>query len=322
MGAGIAGLGACRELTKAGIECVVFEKSKAYGGRCATRRIEGYTFDTGATSIAPRGKSLEPVMLEQLDRSDLVRIEAPIYVHEGLRISAGDAAKNRIERYTYSSGNTKLAKLLADGADIRFETKVETLEKGTKGRTRIAGEAFDFVVLTPPAPQSMELLATIGEFRPLGNVAYRPCLSVLLGYRLAAPSQAYCAVIEIEQRHPLTWLSLESVKSPNRAPEGATAIVAQMSPQFSAMHFDDNDQEIVDATLVYVARLYGKEWLSPEVSGVKKWRYSQPELTAMFDSVNAPIARIVVAGDSVAGGRVEYAYESGRRSAEHILRLI
>jgi predicted NAD/FAD-dependent oxidoreductase len=51
------------------------------------------------------------------------------------------------------------------------------------------------------------------------------------------------------------------------------------------------------------------------VAAVKRWRYSQPEMTALFDNVNRPGSRILIAGDGVMGGRTEYAYDAGIKAA-------
>ena len=53
VGAGLAGLGAARELAKAEHQVTVYEKSDALGGRLLTKRLGDYVFDAGATSIAP-----------------------------------------------------------------------------------------------------------------------------------------------------------------------------------------------------------------------------------------------------------------------------
>lgn len=318
VGAGAAGLAAARELQRHGHEPVVFEKSSALGGRCATRRVGPYTFDTGATSIAPRGRSIETVLLGELDQSELIRIDTPIYVHNGSRVSPGDGGKNRIERYAYRPGNNLFGKLLAQGLDVRRESHV-ALFKRTGNVYELNGETFDGLILTPPAPQTEALLTASGERRSLSQASYRPCLSVLLGYELAAPSTAYHALIEPEQRHPLTWISLESVKCPGRAPDGCTALVVQLSPAYSRQYFEAADADIVHDTADFLARIFGSAWTTPAVSDVKRWKYSLPESLALFDTVNPPKSRLVVAGDALLGGRVEYAYETGVMAARMFL---
>jgi renalase len=319
VGAGISGLAAAHTLKKAGADVVVFEKSRAPGGRIATRRLDGFTFDTGATSIAPRGMSIEEVMLHELDTSDLIQIEKSIFVHTALRVSGGDIQRNAIPRYTYRSGNTRLAKLLAAGVEVRYEQSVSELQR-VGSEFRVLGEAFDGVILTPPIPQTSTLLWTLGESRPVANARYRSCLSVLLGFAKDLPILPYHALLDPEQRHPLTFLSVESQKCPGRAPDGGTALVAQMSPGYSFNFYRKHDQEIVDDVLVYLGRLYGEDALGdPVVQDVKRWKYSQPDSVAMFESVNEEAHRLVIAGDGVIGGRVESAYESGVRAARLLL---
>jgi predicted NAD/FAD-dependent oxidoreductase len=318
VGAGVAGLGAARLLQKGGHSVKVFESAGEVGGRCATRSVEHFVFDTGATSIAPRGKLLEPVMLRELDRSDLVQVAKPIYTHNSLRVAAGDGAKNKAARYTYKSGNATLPKLLAQGLQVETSVAAESLSR-SNGTYSIDGQNFDAVILATPIPITIDLLQQFNEERPINFVHYRPCISVLLGFALEMPELHYHALVDPEQRHPLTWLSVESAKCEGRAPEGQTAMVAQLSPQFSAMHYETEDGAIVSATVEYIERLYGSAWKNPVVFDVKRWRYSQPENVAMFDSVNQPNSRLLVASDGLVGGRVEYAYEAGARAAMLLL---
>ncbi len=321
VGGGIAGLGAAYTLARKGISSVVFERNDFCGGRCSTRTIDGYVFDQGATNIAPRGKTLETVMLDEIDDKQLVQITKPIYIHESLRVAEGDPAKNQTVRYTYRTGNVTLPQLLSRGIDVRYGSTVLELRKRIEGGFRVLNEDFDAVILTPPEKMCQMLLASIGEFRPINNIYYRKCISVMLGYELPTPETKYHALLDIEQRHPLTWMCLESAKCPGRAPQGCTSIVAQMSSQFSEMHFDSKEEKIVEETGVYIQRLFGAEWSSPAVTDIKRWRWSQPEMSAIFETVNAGSTNLLVAGDGVTGGRVENAFESGYKAAMMLVKL-
>lgn len=298
---------------------MLFEKADRCGGRVATTAIGEYVFDSGATTIAPDNKALARVMLDELPTDDLVRIEAPIFVHESLRVASGDPRKNAIPRYTYRSGNAKLPELLANGLDVRLNAEVNSFSRQDGGKIQVLSEPFDAIVVAIPAPDALQLLQAAGEWRPLGSIYFRPCLSVLLGYELELPSVRYHAIVDPEQRHPLTWLSIESKKSPGRAPEGCTAMVAQLSPMFSGSHFADPDSRVVELALDYIERLYGSDWCKPAVSAVVRWKYSQPEAIASFDVVNRAGSNIVVAGDGLIGSRTEHAYDSGVRAAGLLL---
>lgn len=318
VGAGAAGLAAARTLKAAGHEVVVFEKSRGFGGRAATKRIGEYTFDSGATSIAPRGLALQKVMLEELPQDELVQVTRPIYTHSMGRIEPGDSSRNRMARYTYRSGINRLGKLLAEGIDVRLESKVERIEAPKDGGCAMMGEVFDAAILTAPMPQTAELLKTLGEDRGLSFVGYRRTLSVMFGFD--RPFNApWHAVIDPEQAEPLTWLSVESLKCDGRAPEGHTAIVCQMNARYSLQRYEADDQTILDETLVDVVRLLGPEFQTPVVSGIHRWKFAQPEATIQMAAANRAGSKVLVAGDGIEGARVELAYESGVRAAERLL---
>ncbi len=298
---------------------MVFEASDRVGGRLATWRAEqGLVFDMGATLLAPTGEEFRGLLEGLPEGRRPERIGKWIVPHEGLRVLPGDSARNATPRYAFPQGNHALAEWLADGLDVRLHAAVQWLDR-LKGGVGVRGDRFDAAVLAVPGPQALELLETMGERRPIRPDGYRSCLSVALGYPMDAPDLPWFALIDPDQRHPLGWLSLESRKVPGRAPAGWAAIVAQLSARASADWFELQDDAIVERAAGFVGRLFGRGWDAPAVARVVRWKHSQPELSAMFESVNRPGGTVVVAGDGVTKGRVEYAYESGRRAAALLL---
>lgn len=311
VGAGTAGLAAARQLCKKQCDVVVFESAERPGGRAATHRIGPYVFDHGATSVAPRGLGIQHVMLEELDTSDLVEISRPIHVHEGRRTFPGSPDKNAVRRFTYRQGLAQFGVLLSEGLDIRFGQAVDKVHRAGEGY-ELMGERFDAVIVTPAVPEARPLLP---ERRPLDNATYRKVISIMLAYDQPL-DRPYHALIDPEQVVPLTWLSIESLKSPGRAPEGHTAIVAQMSANYSRMRWESSEDLIYQETLVDVSRLLGQEFARPIERAIHRWQHAQPEQTAIFERVNPPGATLVVAGDGTLGGRIELAFESGLKAAE------
>lgn len=317
IGAGMAGLAAARALKQAGVEAVILEKSRGPGGRVHTRSKNGFVWDTGATSVAPRGKAIESMILNELPTDDLVEIQKPIYIHEGLRVTPGDSSR-KVKRYTYRSGIQKLAFLLADGLDIRYNTSVDKVTRNGE-MYAVNDEIFDALILTPPIPQTTQILWSLEESRAFANAKYRPCISVLLGFDQPTPTVPYFALLEPEQSHPLTWLSLESGKSPDRAPEGQSTMVAQLSPRFSLEHYAKPDEYVLEATLSFIRHLYGANFTTPVEFNIKHWKYSQPDNIARFESVNLPGSKLLIASDGIVGGRIEEAYECGVKTARLLI---
>ncbi len=299
IGAGMAGLAAARALVDAGHEAVVFEKSRGLGGRAATRRKDGFVWDSGAGYI-------DEAMLPHLPKEGLVRVDKPVWLYSG-----GTPRPDRptAPRYAYLEGNNTLGKRLAAGLDVRRETRIETLV-GLR-------EVYDAIVLTAPIPQTRELLETLGEGRELGGAEYRSCFAVCLGYDAPLAEQPYTALMARDD--PLGWLSLEGQKSPGRAPEGGSAFVAQLSAEFTTANYDRPYPELVEFAAGYVRDLYGLN--SPVASDVMRWRYSQPLETGDFDAANPPETRIFVTGDGLGGGKLHLAYNSGLLAAERCIAL-
>lgn len=292
VGAGISGIAAARTFASAGCDVAVFEKSRGFGGRAATRRFAGCTFDSGATGIVPRRTRLA----EDLPTEGLVRIEKPVWLLEGGAIVAGDPDKAGEARYTYREGISSFAKQLAAGLDVRLETKVERVEG-----TRIDGERFDAVILSAPWPQSQALLGLEPD-----DTLYRRCDSVLLAYDQPTPEVPYHALLDFEGA--VQWISLEHVKCPGRVPDGGSAIVAQLSATASG---GDAPEKIA---VNRITELYGLA--EPRELQVMRWRYAQPLRLA-----ERPLLPkgVFLTGDAFAGGKIEIAYEEGIRVAEAVL---
>ena len=314
VGAGISGLAAARDLTKNGHSVVVYERNREVGGRCMTRECGPYRWDTGATSIAPRGKRIEHEMLAERPTDELIKIAKPIYTHASLRVSPGDPRKN-VDRYVYAKGISTFARLLAAGLEVRTQHVVDDIKRVDSGY-EIDGQRYDAIILTAPVPQTALVLWSIGETRPVSNVRYRTSVSIMVAFDTPMPKVPYFALIEVDQHHPLVWVSIETEKSPVRAPEGHTLMTLQLNPTFSAEYFDRSDEWLVDLAANFVHQLFPKAFGEPVAGDVMKWKYASPEALASFEKVNENHQGLIVTGDAFFGGRIEDAYESGLRASE------
>ncbi len=257
-------------------------------------------------------------MLQELNKDGLEPVAKPIYTHTGLRVSPGDTARSTIIRYAYRQGNQRLPELLAEGLDICFESNIEAFAMRDDDFV-VANDEFDALILTQPAVEAHAMLTGLGINRPLGLCKFRPCLAVSLVYSATLDPQPYHALIDPEQRHPLTWLSLESQKVPDRLAHEGTSMVAQLGPQFSADYFDSDEGGIIGATVDYIEKLYGSAFGSPVAFDLMRWKYSQPENVAMFDSVNRAGSNLIVAGDGLLWGRTEDAHENGPKAPRRLM---
>ncbi|MEM5838710.1 FAD-dependent oxidoreductase, partial [Pediococcus acidilactici] len=69
IGAGLAGLVCAQQLTQAGYNVVVVEKSRGLGGRVATRRVHGTCADHGLRYLEPKSHLLQQLVQVLCERN-------------------------------------------------------------------------------------------------------------------------------------------------------------------------------------------------------------------------------------------------------------
>jgi predicted NAD/FAD-dependent oxidoreductase len=341
IGAGMAGLAAGHVLRRRRPELAItiYEKSRGLGGRAATRRRDGYVFDHGAQYVKAPSPELVQLLTAELAAEDLLDIGRPVWTFDGAgAIAEGDPAQNADPKWTYRDGLSRVGKLLGAGLDIRREVRIGSLRRRTTDRDMpslvggrwsvidVAGQAVgeaDLVLLTPPAPQVVDILAA-SEFdaaaqaallAELARATYRRCISLALAYerRLERP---FYALVNIDRAHPISWLALEHAKAPERCPPGHSLLIAQMAAGWSLDHWETSADTLERLVAEQAGALLGEDLRAPLWSDVQRWRYALPDSGADLAMLNAAGGGLFFAGDYTAGqGRIHLAIESGWRAA-------
>lgn len=338
IGAGMAGLAAARALRAArpSLEITVYEQSRGLGGRAATRRrADGFVFDHGAQYFKAPTAELERLITHELPHDELLDIGRPVWTfdHAGT-IAEGDPLQNADPKWTYRSGLSTLGELLGDGLTIEREVRVAALRQSfarwalVGERQQMIGDA-DMVLLTPPAPQTADLLAASdlpGELQAqliaaLQPAAYRRCISLAFGYARTIHRPFY-ALVNTDRAHLIAWVALEHEKGPQRCPPGHALLIAQMGPAFSNEHWGAPTDALAPLVAGLLGDLLGEdldEWLWADREG---WRFALPDGRADMARLGADQG-LFFAGDYTAGlGRVHTAIEAGWQAADTIAALI
>lgn len=354
IGAGPAGLAAAYALRDADVHAVVFEKSRGVSGRAATRWRDApapdgspfrWRYDHGAQYLSPAPDSRAARLVRDgLPSDGLVDVEGAVWPFDDDGVLRPDRARDQAgPHWTYRDGVADLGRRLRDavpGLDLRLQTRAARLRRGPEGWAvetddgpAGAAERFDAVLLTPPAPQTADLLAAsdLGAAdgaalaTALGGADYRSQFSVVwaFGGRVERPGPFYALVNAAEHGgagggHAVAWLAFESDK-PGRAPDGATLLLAQMAPAWTGAHYDDGPDAVVSAAAEAVAGLLGP-LPDPLWTDTQRWRYALPNGPADTEALDAAAAHgLFFAGDWTAGkGRAHLALEEGLAAADRI----
>jgi renalase len=333
IGAGMAGLAAAHALRREhpAIEVVIFEKSRGVGGRVATRRLHGATFDHGAQYFKTPTPELE-ALLHSLPAATLADIALPVWTFDRHnQITEGDPAQNSDPKWSYSDGITRLAKALAQDLEIRRETRISRIAQANGSYILFDQQATimcaaDAVLLTPPAPQTHALItasalpqsAQQAILAELVRADYRPCLTVTLSYPPQLRQRSFYALVNTDRQHPISWLAFEHRK-PGRSNNEQHVLIAQMAPGWSREHWDDPLPLLSERVATLAGTLLDEDLPQPHWSDRQGWRYALPDGRADFDTLNQAIGGLFFAGDYTAGqGRVHLAIEQGWRVAQLI----
>lgn len=303
IGAGLAGLAAARTLHAGGCRTVIFEKSRSYGGRCATRNWEGDVVDHGAQYFTV-GSSEFARAIRASAQYSVHPLEAPLVSQNGRPFPEK-------KRYYHREGNNRLARALAAGLDIRFESLAAPL-RHAPGGWEICGEHFDRVLTTAPLPQSAALFGVSLD----GIEAYDPCLTLLVRYWgewLGRTPQRYGLAHAPEGA--LLWSACENHKA-GRIQAGRTVFVLHASANFSRRFWDAEPAEWAGLLRSELEPAWGISPAHFDSYFSHRWlfaRLARPlQLPAFPEGV-------VYAGDAASDSRVESAWLAGVSAAERLL---
>jgi len=298
IGAGIAGIGAARLLADVGFRVVVFDKSRGLGGRCATKRWEGHSVDHGAQYFTMRDEDFS-MAVRGACCGDLLEIQAPIVDEAGRELPSE-------ERFFHAKGNSRLARALAEGLDVRTGVTIEAVQD-----RRVGGEDFDVILSTAPWPQTAKLAGLQNSQNP-----YAPCLALLLLYEgewLGATAARYA--ISDRSGHALAWSACENHKS-GRVASGFTVMVVHAAEGFSRARLEDEPASWAGEIQSLTEARWGILAAAFRTMHPHRWRYARIsqkiEIPALPEGWH-------FAGDLLTESRVESAWIAGREAARQIL---
>ena len=320
IGAGLSGLIVAGAVRASGGSVLVLEKSRGLGGRLATRRSNLAVFDHGAQFFTAR----DPEFRSRVEAWQAAGVVRPW--SEGFALADGTRKHDGLTRYCGVKGMAGIAKHLAEGLDVRVNSKVTRIqvEHGGWIATTETGERHTgrALVVTAPVPQSLQLLVAgavplpESTRRDLEAIRYAPCLAVLAQFATASlipePGGLWF------RGGPIGWMADNTLKK--IAPGPGAAVTLHASPEFSQSNWAAPEAEVT-ATLLAAAA----PWLDgpPLETQLQRWRYSLPLLLHPERCVVlTDPAPLVFAGDAFGGPRVEGAALSGLAAGAALVDLL
>jgi copper homeostasis protein len=325
VGAGLAGLTAAHRLLAKNVEVVVIDKGRHGGGRLCTRRLDlpdGRTarFDLGPPLLyhrLPPDRSARAChrvtdLANELPGPELFRHRAAGRI--GASGEAVDDLPGAVGGVAAVGGMRELAfQLLAthrDDLEFRDHTLAERLDRTEDGwriYTRSLRDGFESAVtangliLTPPVPQSLELLERNRIALPdqvrysLGGVQYSRCVAVygvFAGADLLQPGGVWFG------DGPFEWITDNHQKDVSPVPWSVTALTTDA---WATEHWGESDAALLEQLLPRLRPWVGAA-ADPTLVAVHRWRWARPLSPLRSHCAGVRDLAAVVAGDGFAGG--------------------
>lgn len=311
IGAGWSGLTAARVMAAAGRKVVVVEKSRGAGGRSATRRLHGGHFDHGAQYFTARS-AVFGRQLQQWRDAGLVQPWRPRLAVIGNKSAHHDPEET--SRFVAVPGMNAVCHHMASNLDCRFEQRVTSLcfdhewQLGLDSGERL--QANRMLVTAPPA----QAAALLGESDPLhemlAGIAFNPCIAGMLSFE--KPFDPGFDAAFVNQPGALSWIARNSSKPGRKGNDWVLHATAEWSRSNLEAPADEQARQLASA----FGGLVGEPLPATSRCTAHRWRYSQAPAPLERGMITDEDRRLAIAGDWLAGSRIEGAWTSGRKAGE------
>jgi len=288
IGTGLSGLACAQTLAAGGEEIVLFDKSKGYGGRMASRRQDGVAFDHGLPSFDPVAAETIPALTALPAWQEYGRVAAPQMTAFPRGIGEGFESRMGARVVRIDTGSLDL-----------------TDENGTRHRD------FSKIVVAIPAPQAHELLGDRrADFGALEQATYAPCCTLMLG---GVDGGEGVADRIAPETGPIALLIRDDTKPGH--PAGVPCFVAHARRDWSAANVTRDKPEIADDLSIAFAAMTGLDPTTTPYRAGHRWLYSQPDRVVPAPFLLSSDGRIGACGDWAGadrtGGDARAAWRSG-----------
>ncbi len=322
IGAGLSGLTLAHQLSPFA-HVTVFEKSRGFGGRMATRHAEHYSFDHGAQFFIAKTPAFAEFAEQMRARGVLARWYPRFVEFEGNRVMLTRQWDDENPHYVAVPAMNRLGAVLAQGLQVRTQTLVSAVQRGADGWVLqdAQGEslgAFDWVVVAaPPASCAAVMPAEFAHNEQLHATHMLGCYALMLGFAQAPALEWEAALV---READISWISVNSSK-PGRDAQHATVLVHATNAWAEANMARPLD-EVRTHMCEQLRWVSGVDVGAADHCDVHRWRYANIPKAYGAPALLDTSQQLAACGDWCVQGRVEAAYTSAMALAEQMRALL
>ncbi len=321
IGAGMAGLTLANEL-KAVADVQVYEKSKGYGGRMATRCRNNYQFDHGAQFFIAKTPAFKEFLQPFIQQDVVARWDARFVELTGNEVTYRWTWTDEVPHYVAASSMSTLGKAMAKDLPVQLGTHVNEIKKNgqqwqlTDSEGKVLG-SYEWVILAIPAKQVIELVPDEYEFcKEVAEKNMTACYSLMLGFKEALPLEWDAALVK---ETDISWVCNNHSK-PGRASH--YSLLIHSTNQWAEENIELDNEAVTKFLIQETSAVIEQDVSVAEHIDMHRWRYANIQKQygdrSFIDNSN----RLAAIGDWCIKGRVESAFLSGLDGATKLKQLL
>ena len=322
IGAGMAGLSALQYLAEQGHEVTVFDKSRGSGGRMASKKIDGASWDMGAQFIRAHSAAFTAQLQQwqQYGWVDEWNITPWTADANGLHPSP-----DNVQRYVGMPRMTGLSRsLLEPAAAFVASTRIISASREASAREWSLSSddgktfgPFDGLQINTPPQQAIPLLSAAPQLAAqCEEVDMLPCWTLLLTLPEAMSSAADAVFVK---QGPLSWIARNNSK-PGR--DKKEAWVIQASHEWSRQQVDAPREQVQQELLSAFFAALQQPQQQPDTLWLHRWLYAIPANSLTLGALSDIGQHLVVCGDWCHSPSLEGAWLSGQQAARTLLTTL
>lgn len=318
IGAGMAGITAAQHMKNTGKTVCVIDKARSVGGRMSTRKLGSLQWDHGAQYFTAQSPEFRTQVALWLKANLIAQWEAPIGAWDGATLTQSSPKERFVGTPTMKSPLAFTAKNLHIELNT-IVTEINSFQSGWHIESETKRWSVQQLIVALPAPQAQALLPKDhASYSLAANALMEPCWALILSTKVILPLPFSGIFIN---QGAFSWIAQDGSKPARNSPH---TWVLHATTEWSAAHLDFSSDEIT-ALLMADFNALLKNWLpdipTPQFENAvaHRWRFARGH-SAQHNLVHVwPQDGLALAGDWIAGGRVEGAYLSGIAAARKLI---
>ena len=318
IGAGLTGTTIASKLNE-NFDVKVFEKSRGVGGRMSTRRETPFIFDHGAQFFKVKTTVFKNFLSELFSQKIIQPWNFRLAYFDGQNLSKIRFIQDEDRFYVGVPNMDAIIKHLSKNCNVILNTKIERIIKENHkwnlyDQNKKSCGTYDWVVLSLPAHQSLELITEKISFYPLiEKIKMKGCFSLMVGMSESLNLDYDAALIENED---VAWIAVNNSK-PSRMSN--YCLLINSSYEYASKNIDTSRDKVLKHLLNISSKFVNYDLLKSNMIKIHEWRYVEAKYNPKEDYFIDHKERVAVCGDWFINSRVEGAFLSANELFKEII---